>query len=191
MPKGQQAIDFSGLDDLIREIDALDGDVKQVVKTSLMESARRATSRMQGIISDPATYPAKGIYSKGETAKRALPPEIIWRSETDGYVRWGIDSKDYKVSDPATYPAKGIYSKGETAKRALPPEIIWRSETDGYVRWGIDSKDYKVPFYMMYGTDRVKGSSKLRNAIFSASIKKDFETDLEEQLQKAVDTHVK
>ncbi len=34
MPKGQQAIDFSGLDDLIREIDALDGDVKQVVKTS-------------------------------------------------------------------------------------------------------------------------------------------------------------
>ena len=144
MPKGQQAIDFSGLDDLIKEIDALDGDVKQVIETSLMESARRATNRMQGIISDPATYPAKGIYSKGETAKRALTPEIIWRSETDGYVRWGINSKDYKV-----------------------------------------------PFYMMYGTDRVKGSSKLRNAIFSASIKKDFETDLEEQLQKAVEENVK
>lgn len=144
MPKGQQAIDFSGLDDLIKDIEGIGEDVKQVVETSLMESARRATHRMQGIISDPATYPAKGIYSKGETAKRALPPEIIWRSDTDGYVRWGIDSKDYKV-----------------------------------------------PFYMMYGTDRVKGSSKLRNAIFSASIKKDFETDLEEQLKKAVEDRVK
>ena len=144
MSKGQQAIDFSGLDDLIREIEGIGEDVKPLVEQSLMESARRATSRMQGIISDPATYQAKGIYSKGETAKRALTPEMIWRSETDGYVRWGIDSKDYKV-----------------------------------------------PFYMMYGTDRVKGSSKLRNAIFSASIKKDFETDLEEQLKKAVEDHAK
>lgn len=134
-----QVIDFKGMDDLIQQIEALDQDLKPIIEKSLMESAQRATVRMQGIISNPSSYPANGVYYTGETARRALTPEIIWKSAT-----WG------------------------------------------YVRWGIDSKDYKVPFYMLFGTDRVKGSSKLRSAIFSATVRKDFETDMEETLQKAV-----
>lgn len=137
-----KAIDFSGMDNLIKKLTDLEEDVHAVVEQALMETAVKTTSRLQSVASNPPTYPAGGKYSEGKTA--------------------------------------------ETVRQ---PEIIWKSPDSGYVRYGMDTKDYKVPYYIMYGTDKFDASQDLRKAVISATIKKDFETDLEEALQKAVDKY--
>lgn len=137
-----QAIDFSGMDDIIKNLTDLEKDVHGVIEQALMETARKTTTRLQSV-----------------------------------------------ASDPSVYPAKGRYASGETSQKVREPEVIWKSQDSGYVRYGFDSSDYKVPYYVMYGTDKYNASQKLRKAVMSATIKKDFEVDLEEALQKAVDNH--
>lgn len=137
-----QAIDFSGMDDIIKNLTDLEKDVHGVIEQALLETARKTTARLKSV-----------------------------------------------ASDPSVYPSKGRYASGETSQKVREPEVIWKSQDSGYVIYGFDSSDYKVPYYVMYGTDKYNASQKLRNAVMSATIKKDFEVDLEEALQKAVDNH--
>ncbi len=108
----RSAFDVSQIDGIISDIEKLGDSLNQVVEESLTKSARKASERLQGAVSNTSSYPAGGKYSMGLTQGMVRRPEFIWTSPTTGFIRWGIDTKTY--GEPyrvPVYVAYGVKSK--------------------------------------------------------------------------------
>ena len=93
-----KSIDFSGLDDLLKKLEELGESTHDIVESSLMETAQRTTANLSAVLGADSSYPAGGRYRTGETASRVRQPEMVWKTQDTGYVRWGLDTSDgYKV----------------------------------------------------------------------------------------------
>lgn len=83
-------MDTSGLENLLRELDKLGGDVRNIAERSLKKAAVQIMNDTLSATMD-AHLPAHGKYSQGQTMASVIHfPKVVWEGNT-AYVPIGFD----------------------------------------------------------------------------------------------------
>lgn len=132
--KNRFGIQFEGFDDMTKKLRELEGDLKKVSEKALKESHAYVTPKIEKAIRK-SKLPAKGKYSKGDTAKSIVKDnDVKWQSQI-GSIKVGFNLKENLTSiflmygTPRMKPVSGlknsIYgSKVQREIKALQKEIF-------------------------------------------------------------------
>lgn len=80
--KNKIGLNFDGLEDMIKQLEAVEGNLKIVTEKALIATKEHVTEELRRV-TVPANYPAGGKYSTGRTAKSIdESKEVSWEGTT-------------------------------------------------------------------------------------------------------------
>ena len=88
--KNKITLNFDGLEEMIKQLDAVEGDLRIVTEKALIASKERVTEELRRV-TVPANFPAGGKYSTGRTASSIDESKSVSWEGTTASIPVGFD----------------------------------------------------------------------------------------------------
>lgn len=92
MPKNKIKLQFGGFEEYAERLDELGGSIEEATEQALKQSQKHVAEKLKTIVQENK-YPAKGLYSSGDTKKSIIENAAVKWEGTTASINVGFDFK--------------------------------------------------------------------------------------------------